>query len=192
MTSRITAGSGSFAGSPPTVSETAPLEHHGVQHVASQIHRDPGRRCHWTDDRCLLRPGSRLVLGGFDLSEHPNHPLPHRLDDLAAAAVGPGLFEDAQPEDDQGPEQEHERGERMRGGAVAEAGEKEADEAAQESAPRKHIPSTVARHRCHFTRRTRSKTACQLNPSLVCPISRTTAASRLLEKDRAPFGGESG
>src|SRR5207237_229602 len=88
--------------------------------------------------------------------------------------------------------QEHERGERMRGGAVAEAGEKEADEAAQESAPRKHIPSTVARHRCHFTRRTRSKTACQLNPSLVCPISRTTAASRLLEKDRAPFGGESG
>ena len=79
------------------------------------------------------------------------------VDDLAAAAVGSGQFQDAEREDDQGPEQEHERGKRMRGGVIAEAGEKDADEAAQKGAPRKHVPSAVARHRCGFHCRTRPK-----------------------------------
>jgi hypothetical protein len=85
------------------------------------------------------------------------HLPPHPLDDLAAAAVGSGQFRDAQREDDQGPEQEHERGERMRRGVIAEAGEKEADEAAQKGAPRKHIPSAVLHHRCRFHCRSRTK-----------------------------------
>jgi hypothetical protein len=68
----------------------------------------------------------------------------------------------------------------MRGAAVAEAGEKEAVEAAQESAPRKHIPKTVARHRCHFTRRTSFKDR-QLKPSVVCPFKNICGQPYILQ-----------